>query len=42
VVYPGHAYAPESSTTIGDQKRDNMYMRFKNLGDFLMAMGYSR
>jgi hydroxyacylglutathione hydrolase len=42
VVYPGHAYAPESSTTIGDQKRSNMYMRFKNLDDFLMAMGYSK
>lgn len=42
VVYPGHAYAPESSTTIGDQKRHNMYMRFNNLDDFLMAMGYSR
>jgi hydroxyacylglutathione hydrolase len=42
VVYPGHAYAPESSTTIGEQKRSNMYMRFKNLEDFLMAMGYSR
>jgi hydroxyacylglutathione hydrolase len=42
VVYPGHAYAPESSTTIGEQKRTNMYMRFKNLDDFLMAMGYSR
>jgi glyoxylase-like metal-dependent hydrolase (beta-lactamase superfamily II) len=42
VVYPGHAYAPESSTTIGEQKRHNMYMRFKNLDDFLMAMGYSR
>jgi hydroxyacylglutathione hydrolase len=42
VVYPGHAYAPESSTTIGEQKRHNMYMRFENLDDFLMAMGYSR
>jgi glyoxylase-like metal-dependent hydrolase (beta-lactamase superfamily II) len=42
VVYPGHAYAPESSTTIGEQKQHNMYMRFKNLDDFLMAMGYSR
>jgi hydroxyacylglutathione hydrolase len=42
VVYPGHAYAPESSTTIGDQKRHNMYMRFSNLDDFLMAMGYSK
>jgi glyoxylase-like metal-dependent hydrolase (beta-lactamase superfamily II) len=42
VVYPGHAYAPESSTTIGEQKRTNMFMRFNNLDDFLMAMGYSR
>jgi hydroxyacylglutathione hydrolase len=42
VVYPGHAYSPESSTTIGEQKRHNMYMRFNNLDDFLMAMGYSR
>jgi hydroxyacylglutathione hydrolase len=42
VVYPGHAYSSESSTTIADQKRHNMYMRFDNLDDFLMAMGYGR
>ena len=42
VVWPGHAYAPESSTTIGAQKRTNMYMRFKSVDDFLEAMGYSR
>ncbi|MGH7840082.1 MAG: MBL fold metallo-hydrolase, partial [Candidatus Binataceae bacterium] len=42
VVYPGHAYSPESSTTIAEQKRHNMYMRFDNLEDFLSAMGYSR
>ncbi len=42
VVYPGHAYAPESSTTIGAQKRTNMYMRFPNLDDFLDAMGYGK
>jgi len=42
VVWPGHAYAPESSTTIGAQKRTNMYMRFRSVGDFLEAMGYSR
>ena len=41
VVYPGHAYSSESSTTIGDQKRHNMYMRFPTLDDFLDAMGYS-
>ncbi|MGH7812630.1 MAG: MBL fold metallo-hydrolase [Candidatus Binataceae bacterium] len=42
IVYPGHAYSPESSTTIGDQKRTNLYMRFNSLDDFLSAMGYSR
>jgi len=42
VVYPGHAYSSESSTTIADQKRHNMYMRFPTLEDFLDAMGYSR
>ena len=42
VVYPGHAYSSESSTTIGNQKRHNTYMRFPTLDDFLDAMGYSR
>lgn len=42
VVYPGHAYSSESSTTIGAQKRTNMYMRFTSLDDFLDAMGYAR
>lgn len=42
VVYPGHAYSSESSTTIGAQKRTNMYMRFPSLEDFLDAMGYPR
>jgi len=42
VVYPGHAYSNESSSTIGKQKRTNMYLRFENLDDFLDAMGYAR
>ncbi len=42
VVYPGHAYSSESRTTIADQKRHNMYMRFPTLDDFLDAMGYAR
>lgn len=42
VVFPGHAYSSEPSTTIGDQKLHNMYMRFPTLDDFLDAMGYSR
>jgi hydroxyacylglutathione hydrolase len=42
VVYPGHAYSSESSTTIAQQKRHNMYMRFPTLDDFLDAMGVHR
>ena len=42
VVYPGHAYSNESSSTIGKQKRTNMYLRFETLADFLDAMGYAR
>jgi len=42
VVYPGHAYSSESSTTIGAQKRTNMYLRFPTLDDFLDAMGCAR
>jgi hydroxyacylglutathione hydrolase len=42
VVYPGHAYSSESRTTIADQKRHNMYMRFPTLDDFLDAMGAGR
>jgi hydroxyacylglutathione hydrolase len=41
VVYPGHAYSPESKTTIGEQKRANPYMRFNSVDQFLRAMGYS-
>jgi hydroxyacylglutathione hydrolase len=41
VVYPGHAYSNESSSTIGKQKRTNMYLRFETLDDFLDAMGYA-
>ena len=42
VVWPGHAYSNENKTTIGAQKRTNMYMRFPTLDDFLDAMGYAR
>ncbi len=42
VVYPGHAYSSEPSSTIAKEKRHNMYLRFPTLDDFLDAMGYSR
>ena len=40
-LYPGHNYGgPES--TIGDEKRQNPFMRFPSLGDFLRVMGGGR
>jgi hydroxyacylglutathione hydrolase len=41
VLYPGHNYGGESST-IGREKRQNPYMRFPSLGDFLRVMGGTR
>ena len=40
VLYPGHNYAEQLTSTIGDEKRRNMYMRFDRLEDFLRLMGY--
>jgi glyoxylase-like metal-dependent hydrolase (beta-lactamase superfamily II) len=40
VLFPGHNYGGPSST-IGDEKRQNPFMRF-GLGDFLRAMGGGR
>ena len=39
LLYPGHNYADRPRSTIGDEKRRNMTMRFTNLADFLSAMG---
>lgn len=41
VLYPGHDYAGgQTSSTIGDEKRRNMFLRFDRLEDFLAMMGY--
>jgi glyoxylase-like metal-dependent hydrolase (beta-lactamase superfamily II) len=40
VLYPGHDYADRPTSTIGDEKRRNMYLRFDRLDDFLSMMGY--
>ena len=40
LLFPGHFYAAEPSSTIGDQKRTNPYMRVTRLEDFLGFMGY--
>jgi hypothetical protein len=39
ILYPGHNYADRPRSTIGDEKRSNMMMRFTNLKDFLATMG---
>ncbi len=39
-LFPGHDYSSEKSSTIGEQKRRNPYMRFHDMEDFLSAMGY--
>lgn len=41
VVYPGHNYASECSSTIGQEKRRNLYLRFRSLDEFLRFMGYA-
>jgi glyoxylase-like metal-dependent hydrolase (beta-lactamase superfamily II) len=41
VLFPGHNYGGESST-IGTEKRQNPFMRFTSLGDFLRTMGGGR
>jgi len=40
VLYPGHNYAGRPTSTIGEEKQRNMYMRFNRLEDFLSLMGY--
>ena len=41
ILLPGHSYGGPSST-IGDEKRGNPFMRFPSLGDFLRVMGGGR
>ena len=41
ILLPGHNYGGPSST-IGDEKRGNPFMRFAALGDFLRVMGGGR
>jgi glyoxylase-like metal-dependent hydrolase (beta-lactamase superfamily II) len=40
VLYPGHDYASRPTSTIGEEKRRNVYLRFNRLEDFLGMMGY--
>lgn len=38
-LFPGHAYASESASTIAREKASNPFMRFERLEDFLTMMG---
>jgi glyoxylase-like metal-dependent hydrolase (beta-lactamase superfamily II) len=41
VLYPGHNYSSESSSTLGREKNTNAFMRFDSLREFLRVMGYA-
>lgn len=41
VLHPGHNYADRPTSTIGDEKRRNVYMRFDRMEQFLQMMGYA-
>ncbi len=38
ILFPGHNYADRPRSTIGDEKRTNMMLRFRSLADFLSVM----
>ncbi len=38
VLFPGHNYADRPTSTLGEQKRNNPYMRYALLDDFLRDM----
>jgi len=38
ILFPGHNYADRPRSTIGEEKRTNTMMRFRNLKDFLSLM----
>ncbi len=40
LLFPGHLYSADPSSTIGDQKRSNPYLRVTRLEDFLGFLGY--
>lgn len=39
VLYPGHHYGPTETSTIGDELRDNVYLRMASLDDWRRLMG---
>ncbi len=39
LLYPGHGYGNRSTSTLGEQKRENPYLQFDNMNQFLAVMG---
>jgi hydroxyacylglutathione hydrolase len=39
VLYPGHHYGPTETSTIGDELRENVYLRMASLDDWRRLMG---
>lgn len=39
ILYPGHNYAARPTSTIGDERRQNPYVQFTSLHEFLRLMG---
>jgi hydroxyacylglutathione hydrolase len=39
VLYPGHHYGPTETSTIGDELRQNLYLRVSSLEDWRRLMG---
>ena len=39
LIFPGHLYSPEGSSTMGEQKKTNPYLRVTSLEMFLNFMG---
>jgi glyoxylase-like metal-dependent hydrolase (beta-lactamase superfamily II) len=39
LLYPGHLYAPEPSSTMAEQKRTNPFLRVTSLEQFLLFIG---
>jgi len=40
ILFPGHNYSATPTSTMGEQKKTNPYLRFTSLKQFLASMGY--
>jgi hydroxyacylglutathione hydrolase len=38
-LYPGHHYGPTPSSTMGEQRRSNSYLKIRSLSDWMRLMG---